>query len=265
MKSLKITSFLFIVFSIFNTNMLGSDKSSYTSPEPLKKGGVCFTFDDRHFDNWIKALPLFDKHGVKVSFFIKGNLTSKELTKVKTLQSHGHTIGAHGLKHMKAAYYCKKYGIDKYLQDEIYPQLKIFKKAGIKITSFAYPSSSRNSVTDKKLLKIFRHLRTGGFIKAGERIADKKAFFVNAAGINKHGCLVGKGIDNNIPDKPDRTFKQISDALKKASQNNEIIVFYAHNISDTGKGHHIKPAFLEKIINKAQTLNLKFYSFDQLP
>lgn len=259
-----------VITSIAETTTINNTNKDKAMATPTlntekTKGGVCFTFDDRNFDNWIKTLPLFDKYNVRATFFICGNLNNQQLDKIRKLKSHGHAIGCHSIKHLRATEYTKEHGIDKYMEDEIYPLVEIFKKENIAVSSFAYPCSSRNKTTDEHLLKIFRHLRTGGFIKPGEQISDKDSFFIKTKDISKHGCFDGKGIDNNNPDRPDRTFEQITGALQRAAENDELIVLYAHNITNAGKGNWIDPIFLEKVIKKAQSLNLKFYSFDDLP
>ena len=35
----------------------------------LFAGILCLTFDDSHWENWEKALPVFEKHGAKATFF----------------------------------------------------------------------------------------------------------------------------------------------------------------------------------------------------
>ena len=41
-------------------------------------GVLCLTFDDRHFDSWTNAIPMFRKYNAKVTFYPHGNL-SKEV------------------------------------------------------------------------------------------------------------------------------------------------------------------------------------------
>ena len=63
----------------------------------------------------------------------------------------------------------------------------------------------------------------------------------------------------------DRTYEQIDGALERAAKNREIIVLYAHRISETGTGNFVTPEALTRVFSKANELGLQFYTFDQLP
>lgn len=237
---------------------------STPAPLPADKGGIVLTFDDRNFSEWLAALPLLDKYGVKATFFISGPIDQAALDAALELTKHGHAIGCHSIHHLSAIKYADQHSVEDYLQKEVQPQLTAFKAAGIIPTSFAYPMSSNNKATDDALLKIFRHVRSGAGITSGKRISNKGAFFTPSSKITGHGCLYGKGIDY-APDKDDRSFEQIDEALARAAQKNEIIVLYAHRIATSGKGHYISPAALEHIFQSAKKLQLPFYTLDQLP
>jgi len=222
------------------------------------------TFDDRNFSDWIAALPIFERYGVKATFFISGAIDEPALAAARKLLSRGHAIGAHGLRHRKAVEHSQKTSAEDYVRTEIHPQLEAFRAAGIQPTSFAYPNSQNNTVTDQALLKEFRHLRTGAGLAAGQRISDQDRFYVPAGQTREQGCLTGKGIDY-APSMDDRTFEQIDAALVRAAGKNEILVLYAHGIAVSKRGHHVTPKALERIFRKARELKLPFYTFDQLP
>lgn len=236
------------------------------SPPPFdpNKGGVALTFDDRNFQDWIDAIPLFDKYGVKATFFISGEINQPALDAARRLQRRGHAIGFHGVHHLKAVDYSKRRSAEDYVSAEIEPQLAAFKAAGIAPTSFAYPSSQNNAVTDSAILKTTRHIRTGAGLAPGAQIAGTDRFFTPANQIGRRGCLDGKGIDY-APAMEDRTFEQLDAALERAAKDKEILTLYAHGIAVSKRGHHITPAALERIFQKARELNLPFYTFDQLP
>ncbi len=124
--------------------------------------------------------------------------------------------------------------------------------------------SRNDAVTDAALLKVFRHVRTGRNIGKNERLSDDNVFFVPAAKISEHGCLYAKGIDH-APDRTDRTYEQLDAALARAARNQEIIVLYAHRISETGTRNFVTPEALTRVFSKARDLQLKFYTFDELP
>jgi len=230
----------------------------------LEKGGIVLTFDDRNFDHWIAALPLFEKYGVHATFFISGKIDAKALETAQELVKHGHAIGAHSVNHVKATAYFKKHTPGEYVRGEILPQLEVFKTAGVPVSAFAYPMSDCNEATDEVLLNIFRHLRTGKGIDSEKRISDYDDFFTPVEKVADRGLLPGKGIDF-APNRPDRTFEQIDEALTRAAKNRELLTLYAHQIAVLGKANFITPTALEHLFQSAAKLGLPFYTFNQLP
>ena len=244
--------------------LASGETATLSRPNRLSKGGVVMTFDDRNFDDWVNAIPLFDEFGVKATFFISGKIDGPAIDAIHQLQSHGHAIGSHSVHHLKAVEYFHEKSAEEFLQNEIRPQIAELKIEGVNPTSFAYPMSRNNAVTDETLLKVFRHIRTGRNVEDGQLISDIGAFFVPADRISQHGCLCAKGIDF-VPTRPDRTYEQIDGALTRAAENEEIIVLYAHQISESGKGNFVTPEALTRVFSKAKELGLEFYTFDQLP
>jgi peptidoglycan-N-acetylglucosamine deacetylase len=266
MKSLLALPILLLSISITQMGGADRDKEEVVAAGAYRpdQGGVALTFDDRNFSDWVTTIPLFEKYGVKATFFISGAINSQALDAAKELQKHGHAIGAHGLHHKKAVDYSRERSVEEYVRAEIRPQLEVFETAGIKVTSFAYPNSQNDETTDRALLAKFRHLRTGRGLATGERISGKNDFYVPAGEMGAQGCLSGKGIDY-APSMDDRTFGQLDAALVRAAAKNEILVLYAHGIAVKKRGHHVTPEALEHIFRKARELKLPFYSFDQLP
>ncbi|MES2735809.1 MAG: polysaccharide deacetylase family protein [Verrucomicrobiota bacterium] len=249
-------------------SVAGADKAGPTkisNPPPLEKAGLVLTFDDRNFDDWLAALPLFDQYGVKATFFISGPIDEKALAACRQLIAHGHAIGSHSVHHLKALDYVREHSIEDYLRQEIQPQLDAWHAAGIPITAFAFPSSSSDAATERALLKVFRHLRIGGPMAPGDRLSDRDPFFTLLAQVPTRGALPSKGIDY-APTREDRTFEQFDAALARAATRGEILTLYAHGIRNMGgKGHFITPQALEHLFLKARELKLMFYTFDQLP
>lgn len=235
------------------------------TPPPLEKAGLVLTFDDRNFDDWLAALPLFDQYGVKATFFISGPIDARALEVSRQLIAHGHAIGSHSVHHLKALDFVREHSMEEYLRQEIQPQLDAWHAAGIPITAFAFPSSSSDAATERALLQVFRHLRTGGPMAPGDRLSDCAPFFTPLAQVPARGALPSKGIDY-APTREDRTFEQLDAALTRAATRGEVLTLYAHGIRRLGgKGHFITPQALEHLFTKARELKLAFYTFDQLP
>ncbi len=238
-----------------------------TVPQPLTEPGVLLTFDDTHVAEWVKAIPLLKKYDARATFFVTRfeQLSPAQVDGLKKLKEAGHAIGCHGFRHIKAAEHSKAHGVDDYLAKEITPALAHMEQAGFVPASFAYPMSNNDPTTDAALLKSFRHLRTGVAPKEGQRYADMNVLFTALDGVATRGCLPGKGIDRIGESGNEDVMAQLLEAMDRAEKSSEILTLYAHNIAATGKGHHLSPATLEKILAHGQRLGLRFYSFDELP
>ena len=145
------------------------------STENTLEPGFVMTFDDRNIGDWEKQIPLFKKYNAHVTFFIDhfDELTPDQIKSLNNLKKAGHTIGCHGLRHLRAPDYCEKYSVERYISDEIDPAIKMMDKEGFLPTCFAYPNSAFNEITDKELLKHFRHLRSGCGIESELKKTDK--------------------------------------------------------------------------------------------
>ncbi len=65
-------------------------------------GALCLTFDDRNFDGWERNLPLFARYGAHATFFICGPIDARAEACMRRLSAAGHSIGLHGLNHLRA-------------------------------------------------------------------------------------------------------------------------------------------------------------------
>ncbi len=256
-------------FSLWITMLLlGSVVTTVRAAEAVTpEAGVLLTFDDAHISEWVAALPLLQKYGAHATFFVTrfDTLSAERRAGLKTIEAAGHEIGCHGLRHIKAAVHTESKGVEDYLAVEITPALAAMAEAEFTPTSFAYPSSNNNDVTDAALLKSFRHLRTGTGVKEGHRLAQMDVLFTPVAQVADRGLLVGKGIDRiGYPGKEDQLV-QLFEAMERAAAKGEILTLYAHGIAETGKHHHIKPETLEKVLAHGKKLGLRFYRFDDMP
>ena len=110
------------------------------------RGAVCFTFDDYHGENWLKAVPLFRKYEAHATFFIVGEITQEKADVMKKLQEAGHTAGLHSLHHCDAVPFIHERSEEEYFRTEIKPQLDSCARYGLSIRSFAYPNNRRDEI-----------------------------------------------------------------------------------------------------------------------
>lgn len=231
------------------------------------QSGVVLTFDDHHINDWVKQIPLLKKYDARVTFFVDRfhTLSPEQIQHLHALKKAGHTIGCHGVAHRKAVDTIKKVGTEEYLKIEITPAVQAMAKSGLTPTSFAYPSSQRNDETDTLLTNTFTHLRGGTGLPEGSPIFALDKIFYAPDEIAKTPCLIGTGIDYAGSEKRPDYIEQINKALDRAKAQGEIVVFYAHGISENGPGHYITPQALEAILAHAQAIGLPTLTYDDLP
>lgn len=219
--------------------------------EGKKRGTLCLTFDDRTFESWVNAIPLFAKYNAHATFFIYGKIDGQALEAMKKLQDAGHTVGLHALTHAKAVEYSEKYSADDYVKNEIMPQMEICRQNNINIRAFAYPYSQRNAATDAALFKQFDFLRSNysAVVPKGTELADADGFFNRK--INK------KHLFHGFPSSGNFDAVAIKKAMDRAAKEDAVIVFYAHDITEQiPPSHHIAKFQLEDLLQYAASLGM---------
>ncbi len=236
------------------------------SPIPIQSG-VLLTFDDHAIEQWAQQIPLFKKYKAKATFFVDRfhTLSPEKIQQLHALNKAGHAIGCHGVAHRKAVDTIQKVGTEEYLKIEITPAVQAMTEAGLTPTSFAYPSSQRNVESDTLLTNTFNHLRGGTGLPKDTQIVTLDKIFYTPDQLANTPCLIGTGIDYAGSEKRPDYIEQIKTALDRAKAQGEIVVFYAHGISENGPGHHITPKALEAILAHAQAIRLPTLSYDDLP
>jgi peptidoglycan/xylan/chitin deacetylase (PgdA/CDA1 family) len=217
----------------------------------VKRGALCITVDDRRFDNWEESLPLFAKYGAHATFFACGPIDARAEACLRRISKAGHSIGLHGLKHLKVPEMVAKLGEEGYIAAEILPQLSVCREKGLPVKSFAYPMSAHTPETDALLLKHFNRLRGGG----GEFKAPFP--FAEAGGRRFVAGLGSVGVNH--------TGEKIAGMLREVAERNLVLVVYTHGILDKPTTHCASHADLEQILSAARGLGVAVIGFDELP
>lgn len=224
---------------------------SACKPAAVKRGALCITVDDRNFDNWEASLPLFAKYGSHATFFAYGPIDARAESCLRHLSEAGHSIGLHGLKHLKSPESVAKLGEEGYIAAEILPQLSACREKGLPVKSFAYPMSAHTPETDALLLKHFSRLRGGGgefkapfpFAEAGKR---RFVAGLGSVGVNHTG-------------------EKVAGMLREVAERNLVLVVYTHGILNKPTTHCTSRADLELILSTAKGLGVAALGFDELP
>lgn len=128
----------------------------------MKFPAVFLSFDDIYIDAWYER---FINSGIKVTFNPTNleDITDMGWERLRELEATGHTIGFHGVHHLRAGEGIRERGIKKFLEYEILPGLQIYEERGLKRPQhYVYPRGNRTPDSDAALLAHFRTIRAGG-------------------------------------------------------------------------------------------------------
>lgn len=136
---------------------------------------VHLCFDDHSVSHWHAARGILRKHRAKAVFYVDGFflLGGEEIDMLKDLRGDGHVIGCHGKKHRDALAYSKRYGIDRYIDDEIIPAMEEMVEAGFDPTHFAFPHTKFDDALFSEVERLFCFVRSGNsgtMLSGGRRI-----------------------------------------------------------------------------------------------
>ena len=242
------------------------------SEEEKKTGLLVLSFDDRNFNDWLKALPVFEKYGAHATFFVCGPIDGEAVRAMKRLSEAGHSVGLHGLRHANADEAIAKKGADLYYKEEVEPQREACRVAYIPIKSFAYPNCRRSDETDALFKRRgFAHVRGGHkgvapYDPKGEKqeglkpihTVDRAFLPAAAAGaqFRLDTVIAGEAYHTDIED--------ILKCIRRCAERKEAFVLTSHGISPNAKGINMKTEWLERILATAKECGVRVVGFDEL-
>ena len=241
-----------------------SDCRLKAEPWP-RHGVVSLSFDDKSFDQWEAAFPLFEKYGARTTFFVVG---TNRIDFMKKALAAGHEIGSHGLVHMNATPTVEERGEDWFWDVEMAPQLKALAEAGVPIRSYAYPNCRRTDRTDamffergiarvRGLGKNFSpnpnpHDPKGEKLERWRPLATTDGMFFPAADfLSKRlvpNVIMGESYHTDIED--------IMRSMARAGDRGEVVFLVSHGISGDAKGISMKTEWLERMLSSASDLGV---------
>lgn len=219
------------------------------------RGAVCFTFDDYHGEEWLKAVPLFKKYNAHVTFFVAGEITDEKAKVMKQLRDAGHTVGLHSLHHSRAVPFIHEHGEAEYIAKEIKPQLDACRKYGLEVHCFAYPYSQRDEDSDRMLFRYFNHLRSG-------HGSGNPPLYYPLKNMPEKCCFDGTGVGTKYKSE----LSALKEELSRAAATDSILVYYSHDIGSADEIGKIdmRIDWLEELLAHAEKQHLRIVGFDEL-
>lgn len=237
----------------------------------LRNGALILSFDDQNFKGWEEARPLFRQHKAHATFFISEVIDAVAIEAMKHLAEDGHSIGLHGLTHGNADQMFEQMSPEEYFDSEIRPQLDECTRAGITVTSFAYPNCRRTEATDALFFAHgFRAVRGAvglthydpKHLHAAEwtPLAENPRALFPVADLPQtrliNCLLVGDAYNTHIDD--------IINCLRRAAEKNEVLVLTSHNIAAEPGDIGMRTEWLEAILQTCSTLGIAALGFDEI-
>lgn len=229
--------------------------------ETKRERGICLSFDDRTIEDWYRMRDLLKEYNASVTFFITqfDSLNSLEVDMLRELENDGHEIGSHGALHVISENYISTYSYNQYLKNEIEANSASMRSQGFVPKSFAYPYGAKYWFTDILLLDKFEVLRGVANLNDEHDITSIDEIFYD---FDDDRTLNAISIDQNSR----LTKGMIQKAMKRASDNKEVLLLYGHcPINNNDKSaYNFDIEFLKFILSEARSNNLKHFKMSEL-
>jgi peptidoglycan/xylan/chitin deacetylase (PgdA/CDA1 family) len=244
--------------------------------------GIVFSFDDSfRVNEWYRyGKELFGYYDVKVTFNINAfhhfenqrEFNQDEIDKLLELQSYGHEIAHHGLKHKRATEYNTEEELEKWINDDInslfkWMEEKSHSKSQEKFkppVTYAFPHFVYDNKHIEKLIdnKYFKLIR--GHTKSIDLVSE------DFTGLASSFCIDKKFLTNK---------NNIRNLLKFVKKSEKKIILTCHSLlpdnvkwSDFGWGAEaihagewrISPEMIVSIVKEAKRFGLTFYTTSEI-
>src|SRR5512137_968552 len=136
------------------TSAVGSARYETTQPAARstfrwpagKRAAISLTFDDGRPSQIDNGVPLFDRHGVKVTFYVSPSGVRERLPGWKKAAAGGHEIGNHSMNHPCSGNFpwARQHALEDYTLERIRAEMTEANKSvqelvGVTPHTFAYP------------------------------------------------------------------------------------------------------------------------------
>jgi peptidoglycan-N-acetylglucosamine deacetylase len=206
----------------------GNEESGFSWPGD-KEMGLSLTFDDARLSQADTGVPLFDRYGVKATFYISPASMSERLDIWKKAAGNGHDIGNHSVLHPCTGNFpwARNRALENYtlqtMKEELDSASRFIKESlGIHPVSFAYPCGQTfvgRGLNAKSYIPVVAELfETGrGWLDEGP---NDPAFCDMAQ-------LTGMELDG-------KSFEEILALIEGARSRGQWLILAGHEIGDEG-------------------------------
>ncbi len=194
-----------------------------------KRGAVSLSFDDARLSQIDMGTPLFDRHGVKVTFYVTPRGVEKRLEGWKKAAARGHEIGNHSNTHPCTANFgfsldnaVENYTLKRIQADLRAADAEIERLLGVKPATFAYPCGQKF---------VGRGVRVRSYVPVvAKRFLAGRGFRDEAAN-NPAVCDLAQvlGVDSD-----GLSFEQMREQVAGATAQGRWLVFAGHEIGKPG-------------------------------
>jgi peptidoglycan-N-acetylglucosamine deacetylase len=206
--------------------------------------GIILTVDDGNINTWYQYIDYLDSVHFKLTFYIAGyhelNDTEKEM--LKEFQAHGHEIAYHTTNHVNINDFLKDKSPDDYIQEEILPDLKLMQKDSFDVKNFAYPYGYGDGTVDRLLKNYFRSIRKIR-VTTYFRLYQLDEIYYDFPTNDR--IIYGADVDRGV----EVTKSDLEKALKRAKEENKIILLYCHKIGNTDEDYEISETRFKQIVD----------------
>lgn len=243
-------------------NLYASDLRSIKNLS--KPGGIALSWDDSgHIQSCYQYLPIFQKYNatctINVNSVNNRRQAALELKELDALHSAGWEVALHGYNHVDSVGFLNSNTSEVWLNQEIFPNIIEVTRYGYPVYTFAYPHSSRNTVSDEALAPYFRTLRTRTPTIVNGNINETVLAYYNW---DNTQLLYGVEIDDqsigaNLP--------SIENGIDYAIKTGSVLVLFGHAITPNVTGpYQTSTSRLDSILSYTSQNGGAFYHMGDL-
>jgi peptidoglycan/xylan/chitin deacetylase (PgdA/CDA1 family) len=219
--------------------------AKFTWPEG-KRMAISLSFDDARTTNVRQGTDLFDKYGVKATFYVVPSRVKPDLELWKKAAKNGHEMGNHSIIHPCSGNFgwshsdaLEVYTLDRMKSELTEASRQIKDMLGVTPTTYAYPCG---------LTTLGRGANAQSFVPLIADMFVAGRGWLDEAPVDPTYCdmaqLTGMSMD-------DKGFDEILPLIERASQKGQWLVLAGHETADSGH-QTTRIEMLEKLIKYAQ-------------